>query len=134
MIVVINRYRCDEEGTYGTLLICGGKYWACHTLELPWRNNEPNVSCIPHGQYECIKTFSPKFDRMTYEVQNVSGRSAIRIHPGNTINDIAGCILLGDQLVMQEGLDKILQSRKAVDEFENQMSDWNFTLRINDLT
>ena len=31
-------------------LYCGGEFIA-HTLELPWKNNEKGVSCIPEGEY-----------------------------------------------------------------------------------
>lgn len=64
------------------------------TLELPWRNNQRRVSCIPHGTYQLIKHTSPKFG-ICYWVQDVPNRSEILIHKGNYRTDILGCILAG---------------------------------------
>ena len=36
---------------YGTRGVLSGENFSVHTLELPWSNNEPNVSCIPAGVY-----------------------------------------------------------------------------------
>lgn len=66
-------------------------------LELPWKANEPRVSCIPSGVYPMKWTFSPKFNRKTWELRNVKDRTAIRIHAGNYagphLTDSLGCIL-----------------------------------------
>jgi hypothetical protein len=35
------------KGTNGSLLVNG--VGLCHTIELPWKNNEQGVSCIPEG-------------------------------------------------------------------------------------
>jgi len=37
------------EGTNGKLE-CEGKL-ICNTIELPWKNNETKVSCIPEGKF-----------------------------------------------------------------------------------
>ena len=37
------------DGTNGKLE-CEGKL-ICNTIELPWKNNEKRVSCIPEGKY-----------------------------------------------------------------------------------
>lgn len=66
----------------------------CHTLELPWRNNRRNTSCIPCGTYICRRIKSPKFGE-TFEICNVPGRSGILFHKGNTTKDSRGCVLLG---------------------------------------
>lgn len=64
------------------------------TLELPWRNNERNISCIPPGKYVIRKRFSPKFGDH-WHIMNVPGRDEILIHKGNFINDTHGCIIVG---------------------------------------
>ena len=33
-------------------LYCSGEFIA-HTLELPWKDNEKSISCIPQGNYKC---------------------------------------------------------------------------------
>ena len=65
------------------------------TLELPWKDNTPRISCIPEGEYTWIKHESPKFG-LTLWLQGVPNRSEILIHPGNYTSEILGCILPGD--------------------------------------
>jgi hypothetical protein len=46
--MVLNQTRTYfPEGTNGKLE-CEGKL-ICNTIELPWKNNETKVSCIPKG-------------------------------------------------------------------------------------
>ena len=78
------------NGTNGSLFIdCAG---LCYTIELPWKNNEHNVSCIPEGRYELVKRYSPKF-KWHFEVCNVPNRDLILIHPYNdAMKQARGCI------------------------------------------
>lgn len=79
------------------VLILGGKY-ICMTLERPWLDNKPNVSCIPSGIYTCNRINSPHFGE-TFDVSSVPGRSHILFHSGNTPADTEGCIIVGRTLV-----------------------------------
>lgn len=70
------------------------------TLELPWKNNERKVSCIPEGTYMVWK-MKPTAKRQ-YEyfwVQDVPGRDSILFHPGNYTRQILGCLLPGENFV-----------------------------------
>jgi hypothetical protein len=87
--------------TRGKLTTSSG--FECDTLELPWRDNERNVSCIPEGVYAVVPRHSPKYGNHLH-VTGVDGRSLILIHWGNyaaSANprtgtpDIRGCILVG---------------------------------------
>ena len=71
----------------------------CNTLELPWRDNAPNVSCIPPGRYQVYLTYSPKFGRDLPLVTGVPGRSGIRFHRANWPREIQGCIAPGENTV-----------------------------------
>jgi len=64
------------------------------SLELPWRDNNVRVSCIPDGTYKVIQHTSPKFGWCLW-LQDVPGRSEILIHQGNYTRQIHGCILPG---------------------------------------
>lgn len=86
------RVTTGTDGTFGVLIKDGVPL--CVTLELPWRDNERSISCIPEGQYEIFPVNSPRFGR-TFQVAAVPGRSNILFHAGNTIDDTSGCILLG---------------------------------------
>lgn len=100
--------------TYGVLL--QGDIPFAVTLERPWLDNQPEVSCIPAGQYDCRKVQSPKFGE-TFEVANVPGRSAILFHKGNVDTDSHGCILIGEAFNPVLGKPGITQSGEGFAEF-----------------
>ena len=68
--------------------------FTCCTLELPYVNNERNISCIPTGNYCVSKRNSPKYGDH-FIIKDVPGRSYILIHHGNYHTDIRGCVLVG---------------------------------------
>lgn len=72
----------------------GCKRWECATLELPWKNNQQRISCIPSGKYRVIPRHSVRFGNHLH-ITGVPGRSYILIHVGNYTKDIEGCILVG---------------------------------------
>ncbi|MGL2993523.1 DUF5675 family protein [Flavobacterium sp. TSSA_36] len=89
MVLVLKR-QYFPEGTNGKLA-CEGKF-ICHTIELPWKNNETRVSCIPEGEYFLSKRYSPKF-KWHLEVLDVQNRSLILFHPANNaLQELHGCI------------------------------------------
>lgn len=78
------------EGTNGILLLDG--VVLCATIELPWKNNQSRISCIPEGKYQVIKRYSPHF-RWHLQLRDVPGRQLILIHPGNdAVTELKGCI------------------------------------------
>ncbi|RTL40574.1 MAG: hypothetical protein EKK53_15410 [Burkholderiales bacterium] len=122
----ITRQACTDQGTPGyfafdaTVLRC---------IELPWRDNKPQVSCIPPGTYQARIYQSPKNGRV-YMLQDVPGRSDVEIHPANFAGDVAfgwKCELLGciapamsiGKLTPPGGREQLagLQSRDAFAEF-----------------
>lgn len=95
MIEAILNRRYYKQCTLGTLLV--SNLFSCVTLELPWNNNQNNISCIPEGGYLCkFLEYSPsKKYRNVYHVTGTGNRLGILIHPGNYARDTHGCILLG---------------------------------------
>jgi hypothetical protein len=78
-----------EFGTFGEYLLNGVRYY---TVERPWLDNAPSVSCIPQGTYICKNR---KFHRGGYdaiEITNVPGRSHILFHKANLPMELAGCV------------------------------------------
>mgnify|MGYP001552701060 CR=1 FL=1 len=64
----------------------------CCSIELPWKNNEAEVSCIPEGRYELVKRFSIKF-QWHLILLDVKGREDIIVHPANNaLKELKGCI------------------------------------------
>lgn len=72
----------------------------CYTMEKPWKDNEPMVSCIPAGVYELNSCASPRFGD-TYCLENTNlgvslhgrtKRTHILIHKANMESQLLGCI------------------------------------------
>lgn len=99
-------------GTLGACFINGT--FLCFSLELPWKGNEKEVSCIPAGIYKAVRHTSPKFGE-TYLLLDVPNRSEIIFHAGNSIADTEGCILLGDR--PRSLTSEIWESRDSVHRF-----------------
>ena len=107
------------------------------TLELPWRNNTPFISCIPCGEYQCELVSTRKYKKV-YQVLDVPGRTGILIHWGNWAGDkskglrsnVEGCILLGFRRWQIEGQLGVDRSRNAIKSFHSALESKPFTLRI----
>ena len=68
----------------------------CAILELPFRFNNKNVSCIPEMVYWVEKLApSQKRNYTHFWVKDVPDRTGILIHTGNYRTDILGCLLPG---------------------------------------
>lgn len=129
--VTIKRTEDNGVQTRGELFI--GETYFAKTLELPWRENKKNISCIPLGNYLCKRTFSIKLLKYTYEVLNVISRDGIRLHPGNFFFDVEGCILMGSNFMdlnKDNQLD-LVNSRATLQRFEDYMEKQAFILIIS---
>ena len=69
----------------------------CLTLELPWKDNRRNVSCVPAGVYNARQYDSPEHGPVIL-LDDVPERTWVEIHAGNFTRQILGCILVGDSL------------------------------------
>jgi hypothetical protein len=79
-----------ESGTNGKILF--QDRLMMYSIELPWKDNQTGVSCIPEGRYELVKRCNDKFNRHL-QVMNVPQRSDILIHPANeALKELKGCI------------------------------------------
>lgn len=141
--IILERLETSDQGTFGKIRVGNDTFYS---LELPWRDNSSNVSCIPAGVYECRYTMSAHFKRRLYLVDEVNGRTGIRIHSANLAGDatlgfkkqLNGCIALGMNFgVMDVGSKTksqkqkcILNSTTAVRQFENLMERQSFLLEI----
>ena len=126
----IKRIHTSDSGTFG--VVCDGHHGEpfCVSLELPYRNNEPNISCIKSGVYEGVRVMSPRFGN-TFEVKgNLEGRTHILFHKGNSIEDSRGCLILAEGF--GEG-NHVERSRVAFDEFMDRTKDTDyFILQITE--
>lgn len=133
MKISIVRVSSIAEGTFGVLLQDGVPFAV--TAELPWKQNQPKISCIPAGAYTCKRIKSPKFGE-TFEITNVPNRSHILFHAGNIpLEDSLGCILVAEQFEMVDGKLGIQQSRKGLSELHFKLIGFNsFELEIKNAT
>lgn len=107
-----------KEGVNGTLFYKGAAI--CDTIELPWKENKRRISCIPEGIYEVRKRYSVKF-KNHLQLINVSGRSAILIHPANDARkELNGCIA---PVTYHTGIGKGVYSRKAFEKLLTLVND-----------
>lgn len=123
--VTLERIAHLDYGTLGQLRI--GDF-ACWTLELPWRDNEPNVSCIPEGTYEVAPDLEGRWTGYP-ELQDVPGRTEIIIHPANEVGEIQGCIAPGMTRFLTDSAVRVGQSRLAYNALVHRAGK-RFTLEV----
>jgi len=96
--------------TFGKIYV-GSKRW--DTLERPWANNAPNVSCIPEGTYLLRRDETGKHRYLRIPDEDVAPRSAIEVHPANTVLDLQGCIAVGVLVAESQIKNPLLAKSKA---------------------
>ena len=102
MDLTITRYVSDvTQGCRGQLYVEDGLF--LETIERPWIDNRPHVSCIPTGEYFIEPTESPKYGdvwaivggSVSRHKTDYSKRFACLFHPANYASQLQGCIALG---------------------------------------
>lgn len=103
------RYCYGPDCVLGLLKVGeGNQQMALWTVERPWQNNAVFVSCIPDGDYGVI-AFDSQAHPDCWVITPVPGRTGILIHPGNSVDDVQGCIAPGQT---SQGM-KVGNSREA---------------------
>lgn len=130
MVLDLIRVGSSPRGTFGVLRVVSVPF--ALTLERPWQDNEPQVSCIPPGRYACQRLRSPRFG-WTFEVQHVPNRTHVLFHSGNTLEDTHGCILVGEEFSgtwdkpmlasSQRGFTELLKMLDGINRFELNIMD-----------
>ena len=131
MKLILKRLSDDGTQTLGILTLPNGK--VLNTLELPWKDNEKKVSCIPPNNYTVIKRYSNKHG-FHFHVLGVPNRDYILIHKSNFHSDLLGCIAPGTGLkdINGDGLLDVTNSKRAMSEMLNLLPD-EFTLEITEV-
>ncbi len=94
MVKIKRTYLPDATKGDGSVIQNGAVVFSFKTLELPWKDNEKMVSCIPAGKYTCVKRNSKKYGDH-FHVTNVSNRDMILVHPANKVSELRGCLAPG---------------------------------------
>lgn len=140
MTVTLIRQEYTNQGTFGVFTIGDFK---CFSLELPYRDNKSNISCIPCGEYNVSLRYSPHFKKNLYCLSGVPNRNFILIHGANFAGDEAmgyqthlqGCISLGYSKGKAQNKYKQMQrcifsSQPALRDFMDELDGQEFILRI----
>lgn len=114
----IQRLSYSRTETMGIMRINNLRFF---TLELPWLDNQKNISCIPTGEYNYIKRVSPGKGYEVIELVDVPDRAYIQIHLGNYTRQIEGCILPGTGLkdIDRDGVIDVTNSEEAFNQIMN---------------
>lgn len=120
MKLLLTRHSHEDKQTLGRLYLLdinNNILGDWHALELPWKNNQRRVSCIPIGTYKARKHRSPKFGN-TLWIPEVPNRSEILIHPANKATQLLGCIAPGTDLrdINNDGYLDVINSKVAMRE------------------
>ena len=132
MRVLINRVSDDGYSTLGELFVLENDYikYQCLTLELPYRDNKPNISSIPKGKYNVVKRWSKKY-KDHFHILDVPNRSYILIHPANYVSELRGCIAVGKDFrdINFDGSLDTINSREALKDLLNILPN-KFTIEL----
>lgn len=122
MKVVLNRLLDTGKETLGKLTIHEElkECFSCKTLELSWKENKRNISCIPRGEYKVILRFSEKYGEH-FLINEVEGRDFILIHAANYHTQLRGCIAVGKRYADING-DNELDVTSSRDTMESLLS------------
>lgn len=131
-VEIIRSYQSAE--TVGVLIAKTDRIvFICRTLELPWKNNQRSVSCIPEGEYDVIKEQdSPKHHYPHFRILNVPGREGILIHIVNYVKDLEGCVGVGNSHIDMngDGLLDVANSTQTLKEMVSALPDkFKITIR-----
>lgn len=135
-VVSIIRHSTNELATYGTLRVIKNDkiIFECCTLERGWLDNQTGISCIPAGIYNVTKTYSNRFKKPLYLINDVPGRAGIRIHPANFASQLNGCVALGSSFadINNDGILDVTNSVVTQNKFDEVMNNMPFKLEIVD--
>ena len=105
MRLELKRWAYSPKGTFGSLRVMDKHFF---TIERPWKDNTPSISCVPEGNY--VLKYRPTTTSVPESwnkhswyllgdtvglVGDGKARSNCCIHIANTMHDINGCIGAG---------------------------------------
>ena len=123
----LSRIESNDKCTRGALTVDGKA--VCVTLENPWIDNKPNISCIPAGIYG-LKPFSGNKYKDVYQIMDVPGRTYILMHIGNIERNTNGCVLSGSYYGELAGEPAVLNSGKAMGILRDLLKNDSHTIEI----
>jgi hypothetical protein len=135
MKINVHRIVSDISETLGELElidVSGKKIFECKTLELPEKNNQQRISCIPKGIYQCVKVApTANIPYIHISILSVPNRSGVCIHTANYVTQLLGCIAVGSDFrdINNDGKLDVINSTKTFKELMVLLPD-GFELEI----
>lgn len=111
----IERNYRGEDCTSGYLSVNGTV--KMYAIELPWKNNQPDISSVPVGKYKGILRYDHQ-DAWRIELVGVPNRKNVQIHVGNYVADSQGCVLVGADVDVDK-LCVVKNSKKAYSQLKS---------------
>lgn len=131
----IIRLSDDGTQTLGVLYVIEGNkiLFECKTLELPYKDNNNKVSCIPEGEYRVTKRrskYSFKYEHLL--INDVPNRDYILIHGANYYTELLGCVAVGNKFkdINGDDLDDVLNSLNTLETLLTYVPDEGIDLKI----
>ena len=89
-------------------------------IELPWKDNQRNVSCIPAGVYDAMAINRYSNGKYAIWILNVPNRSEILIHEAKFVRHLLGCKAPGHSFAHldNDGIIDVEDSDKVMKELE----------------
>ncbi len=133
MHVKIQRIQKDDFQSLGIWTIYDDNNfpkWECRTLELPDKDNQSRISCIPEGTYTVVKRNSAKYGDH-FHILDVPNRSYILVHNANYKRQLKGCIAVGlsHTDIDGDGHRDVTRSKSTLKDLNRELPD-TFQLEI----
>lgn len=101
-LIVLERQNKLYNCIQGQILL---KSKTFETIELPDKQNQRSISCIPSGVYTWQKIKRTSNGKDALYIRDVQGRSQILIHQGTKPSHSKGCILVPNYQELHEALN-----------------------------
>ncbi len=129
--VILQRVYLPTE-TLGS--IYDGNILLAKSMELPWKDNQSNISCIPEGIYIVHKMMAEPRRNYNYfrfefvkgrNIDKITGWSRILMHKITYVKDLLGCIGIGGAFKDLNGdqVPDMIDSTKALEKLWNYLPD-----------
>lgn len=132
MSLTLERIAYSPFGTFGQMTMPTGI--RLYTVERPWLENRPSVSCIPPGRYSCVPRHFFRGGYEAVEITGVQGRSHILFHVANFPVEVEGCIGVCSRLGVLSGQWAGLASKPAFELFMTFYGGKSFELEITEFS
>lgn len=92
-------------------------------IELPWNDNQKNISSIPANIYNAVAVRRYSNQKYALWIQDVPNRSQIMIHTANFARQLLGCLAPGEKFadLDRDGIIDVKHSQKIMDKLQKHI-------------